>query len=311
MIFPSAITIQKKQHFSGHAAGIFCLEQGLSPHTILSGGGDGVVAEWDLRSSANAKGLVKVQGNIFALLLMADKQLVIAGDLHGIVHYNHLEQKAEIHRSTYSGGAIYDIKRVSDNTIAIATGNGNVYIYDVDKFETVAKIAVSDKSIRSITFSAKRQELVFSCSDFNIYVYDANDYTLKYALSRHDNSVFATCYNADETLLFSGSRDAQLNVWDVDNDYALKMRIPAHMYTINHLVCSPDGRFIATAGRDRHIKIWDAEHLHLLKVIDKEKFEGHVNSVNKLFWSKWNNYLISCGDDRSVMVWDISTTPEG
>jgi len=305
MILPSQVSIQKIRHYVGHVAGIFCIEQGLSANTVLSGGGDGVVAEWDLNSDENGKGIVKVPGNIFSLLLMADKNLLIAGDLHGGVHTNDLAGKQEIGIIGYPGGAIYDIKRLNQNHIVIGAGNGNAYIRNVDTNEAVTEIEVSDKSIRAITISQKRNELIFACSDFNLYVYDATSYILKHVLSSHNNSVFSSAFNSEETQLVSGSRDAQLKIWDVNQDYKLLQSIPAHMYTVNHVVLSPDGQFFATGGRDKHIKIWDASNFNLLKVIDLEKYGGHSNSVNKLFWSKWNNFLISCGDDRIVMVWEV------
>lgn len=306
MLLPSQVTITKLHHFTGHSAGIYCLAQGLTPQSILSSGGDGIIALWQLDKVENAIAVASVDGNIFSMLLSDDRQFMYAGDLHGNLHVMDLQKKAEIERFTFEGGAIYSIVKLADNQMMIGAGNGNAYIIDGNKLQIVKEIVVSDKAVRCIRFSAKRQEWIFACSDFNIYVYDCNTMLLKHVLNGHDNSVFTIAFNVDETKLVSGSRDAQIRVWDVQNDYACLLTIPAHMYTINDIVFSPDGKLMATAGRDKHIKIWDAATFHLLKVIDLEKFSGHINSVNKLFWSNWNNYLISCGDDRTVMVWDIS-----
>jgi WD40 repeat protein len=305
MILPSQLSISKKFHYTGHAAGIYSLSAGLQPNTVLSGGGDGVIAEWRLDAEAPAQGLAMVKGNVFTMLHIAEKELLIAGDLNGVVHITDLAAKKELVRFTYTGGAIYALTRLNATTVLAGAGNGNIYLLDLQNLTEINCIEVSDKPVRSITYAKQRNELLVACSDFNIYVFNATDYTLKHVLSGHDNSVFCLALSPDGSRLISGSRDAQLRVWDVENDYQCIMQIPAHMYTVNDIVFSPNGRLMATAGRDKHIKIWDAEGLHLLKVIDFEKFGGHINSVNKLFWSNWNNYLISCGDDRTVMVWDI------
>jgi WD40 repeat protein len=119
----------------------------------------------------------------------------------------------------------------------------------------------------------------------------------------HRNSVFSLCLSPCGKYLLSGSRDAHLSVWLVEENYRHLHSQPAHLFTINHIVYSPDTSFFATAGRDKHVKIWDAANFKLLKVIDKEKFDGHVNSVNRLLWNE--HYLISCSDDRSLKVWKI------
>ena len=311
MLLPSFIQIQKINHFTGHAAGIFSLAQGFAQHEILSGGGDGVIAAWQVGKQENAKGLASIAGNVFALKLVPEMQLLVAGDLNGVLHIINLESKLEVARFTYEGGAIFSIVLIDNNNILVGAGNGNAYIIDLTQLKQIAVIEVSDKSIRAVCYIANRREFLFACSDFNIYVYDADNFQLKNVLHGHDNSVFSIALNPSGTRLVSGSRDAQLKVWDVQNNYTCLMTIPAHMFTINDIVFSPDGKLMATAGRDKHIKIWDAEAFNLLKVIDREKFGGHINSVNKLFWSNWNNYLISCGDDKAVMVWEIIINEEG
>ena len=79
----------------------------------------------------------------------------------------------------------------------------------------------------------------------------------------------------------------------------------AHMYTINSIEFNNTGSHFITGSMDKTIKLWDAHQLKLLKVIDKERFEGHLSSVNKLVWSNYKNRVISCSDDRTISLWDI------
>ena len=85
MLLPSFIQIQKINHYTGHAAGIFSLAQGFAQHEILSGGGDGVIAAWQVGKQENAKGLASIAGNVFALKLVPEMQLLVAGDLNGVI----------------------------------------------------------------------------------------------------------------------------------------------------------------------------------------------------------------------------------
>ncbi len=311
MLLPSQITVVKKNTFTGHSAGVFSLGDGETANSFISGAGDGIAALWDIDGKDSAKGLAQITSSIFALYLNAKNNHLYAGTLDGGIHITDLIQKAEVHKFSPDGNIIYAITPIQNHQIAIGSGSGKVYIWDANKNILVHSIQVSKNSIRSIIYSALSNEIVMSCSDFNLYVYDASTFSLKYTLIGHTNSVFCCAFGKGERFLVSGSRDAQLIVWDAENQYQKAKSIPAHMFTVNDIKFSPDGRLFATAGRDKHIKIWDAATHNLLKVIDKEKYEGHINSVNKLFWSNWNNSLISCGDDRSIMVWGIEITETG
>jgi WD40 repeat protein len=105
--------------------------------------------------------------------------------------------------------------------------------------------------------------------------------------------------------LISGSRDAQLKIWDTSRAYELYKTIPAHMFAINDIKYHPERNFLATASMDKTIKVWDATNFQLLKVIDKARHNSHITSVNKLYWSSYENQLISCSDDRTILVWAL------
>lgn len=304
MLLPSSISVQLKQRYVGHAAGVFTLADGIEEGTVLSGGGDGVVAMWRLDGSADAKGIARVPGNIFSLLSLPDRQLILAGDLHGGLHSLDTRTGAEVNRFAWDGAAIYALGRLSDERIAICSGTGKLIIRNIATQTTEQVIDVSAQALRSIDADPAHKRLAVASSDHAVHILDAETLSTTHILKQHTNSVFCARWSPDGKWLVSGSRDAQLMIWDAQT-LSLIQQIPAHMFTINDIQFSPDGKLFATAGRDKHIKIWDSETRNLLKVLDVEKYDGHRNSVNKLFWSTSANTLISCGDDRMVMRWGI------
>ena len=305
MLLPSSVTVTLKQRYSGHTAGVFALAEGLDEATFLSGGGDGVIAQWKMDGSADATGIARVPGNIFSLLPLPDRHLILAGDLHGGLHSIDTRTRTEVNRFAWDGGAVYAIERLSDAHVAVCSGTGNLVIRNVQTHTTEQVIAVSSQSLRGISTDKTRRRLAIASSDYTVHILNADTFKTDHILKQHTNSVFCVRWSPDGKWLLSGSRDAQLMIWDAET-LQLEQQIPAHMFTINDIQFSPDGRLFATAGRDKHIKIWDAETFTLLKVLDVEKYDGHRNSVNKLFWSTSTNTLISCGDDRMVMRWEIS-----
>jgi WD40 repeat protein len=116
-------------------------------------------------------------------------------------------------------------------------------------------------------------------------------------------SVFSIAYSSSGNHLVSGSRDAQVKIWDT-GDYSLVHTIPAHLFAVNALAVHPQFPYFATASMDKSIKIWGADDFKLYKIISREKgYESHQLSVNKIIWN--GDQLISTGDDKRIIIWDV------
>jgi centriolar protein POC1 len=116
-------------------------------------------------------------------------------------------------------------------------------------------------------------------------------------------AVFSLQYYPDSSYLISGSRDAQLKIWDT-RSFELVTSIPAHLFAINSIAFHPSLPYFASASMDKTIKIWGADDFKLHKTISREKgFENHFLSINKIVWN--GDQLISTSDDKKIMVWDI------
>ena len=112
-------------------------------------------------------------------------------------------------------------------------------------------------------------------------------------------------YSPDGKYLISGSRDAQLNIWDC-NGYILHKTIPAHLFAIYSIAWHPYKDVFATSARDKTIKLWDSS-FNLVKTLSIDKgYPMHRLSVNKIAWDPNNGYLISVSDDKLVMIWSYS-----
>lgn len=298
--------VKKINQYTGHTASIFTITPGFTENTLLSGAGDGLIAEWTTDpGDTKANAIARIPANIFSLCTLEKYNLLCAGTMRGGIHIIDVHTKKEIKNLGRNTASIFDLQ-VHNSVLFAASGEGQAYVWQIPSFELADIIEITYQSIRAVAFTSKTNEVAFACSDHKIYIYDVSNFNIKHILEGHTNSVFTACYSPGGKYLLTGSRDAQLKIWNAENKYTLMHTIPAHLFTINHIAFSNDGKLFATAGRDKTIKLWDAETFDLLKVIDKEKYEGHINSVNKLFWSAHNNLLISCSDDRSIISWQIN-----
>lgn len=290
---------------TGHKGSIYTIVQGSEPQKILSGAGDGWVIEWDLTNPEIAKVVAKVETNIFSMVYLKSKNWLAVGNMFGGLHWVDLNKKTDLKNIAFHEKGIFDIIEVDDHIYTVG-GDGKLAKWNIETQEIVESIQLTNKSLRSIDYDDLGKRFVIGASDYSIYFLDI-DLNIKHKIeSAHENSIFTTKFVNKGTTLLSGSRDAHLKVWDLNENFENVNSQAAHLFTINNIAFHPTEPFFATASRDKIIKIWDLNNYKLLKVIDVIKFGGHINSVNKLLWSTFNNLLISVSDDRTVIVWQIS-----
>jgi len=298
----SGINVTKNRTYSGHQDCIYTIEKGATADTFFSSGGDGMVVIWDLKTVDKGKLIAKVDSSVYAMHYDNKLDMLMVGQNFEGIHFVKVSEKKIIGSLKTGNTAIFDIRK-SRNRLFIACGDGLVRI--VEELQTIKEIKLSTESARSIAIDEVRGEFAVGYSDNKIRVFDLNNFSLLYELNGHSNSVFTVVYSPDHSVLLSGSRDAQLKIWDAEKKYELKESINAHMYALNHIEFSPNANYFVTCSMDKSIKVWDSKSYKLLKVIDKSRYAGHGTSINKLLWSKYKGQLVACSDDHSISVWNV------
>lgn len=302
--------IKKKLHLTGHKAAVYALSPADTPSTFLSAAGDGLVVKWDINQPDMGTVVAQVKTNIFSLCYLPTLHRVAIGNMFGGVHWVDLKNGQNIANVENHTKGTFALELVG-NDLFSGGGGGKVTKWNIETCRPTDSVILTNKSIRSITHSAARNELAVAASDYCIYIVDATSLLLKKAIpNAHDNSVFTVRYSPDNQHLMSGGRDAQLKVWNADNDFEKISEQPAHWFTINAIAFHPNGHYFATASRDKSIRLWDAATFRILKTIDKFRLSGHTHSVNALLWLPHNNWLVSCSDDKTVMAWDCIENDE-
>jgi WD40 repeat protein len=300
----SAVQVHKLHVFTGHQDCVYTLESANSESVFFSGGGDGMIVQWDLTQPNAGNLIARLPNSVYAIHHDKKSNLLIAGHNYDGIHVLDWQQKKEVASLKITSAAIFDIITAEDDLL-VATGEGMITVIDRINLRIKTKLAPSEKNARTFAINTKSEEVAIGFSDNYIRIFSLSDYKLKHEFIAHTNSVFTLRYTPDKRYLISGSRDARLKAWDVQANYKQAGEVVAHLFAINHIAFSPSGEYFATASMDKSIKIWKANELKLLKVIDKARHAGHGTSVNKLLWTAHQNQLVSASDDRSISVWDL------
>lgn len=301
------VSVAKLNSFTGHRDCVYTLQPSNQANIFFSGGGDGVIAQWDMKNPEEGQLIAKLPNSVYALHYHAENNLLLAGHNYDGIHLLDWENKKELASLHISKAAIFDIQAWG-NQAFVACGDGSLVCVNLQRLVVTDRNKHSENKARTLAIHAHRGELAVGYSDHYVRIFDIDSLALKHEWKAHLNSVFTVRYSPDGNFLFSGSRDARLKVWDVRAGYLQAAEVVAHMYAINHLEFSPDAKHFVTCSMDKSIKVWDTEGLQLLKVIDKARHAGHGTSVNKLLWTSFESQLLSASDDRSISAWQIFST---
>ena len=296
--------LQFQHRFAGHQGSIYALVKGEEVGIFYSGAGDKIVAQWDLHHPGDGILIAKATDSIYCMHFLPEQSRLLIGQGNGGVHIVDLTVNKEERLLKLHDQAVFGIQSSSKhNLIFTLGGDGILSILNDQTFEVIQRIRLSEKKLRAIVINKKQDAIFVGCGDGSIVELSLPTLEITHRFQAHglDFSVNALTFSPDETKLLSGSRDAHLNIFQLDN-YGLISSIPAHNYAIYDIAFDPTENYFATASRDKSVKIWDYHSLSVLERLEGNDGKGHINSVNKLLWLD-DGTLLSAGDDRAVQAW--------
>jgi WD40 repeat protein len=301
------LSARRIAHLKGHESAVYTVGATLSEQRIYTGGGDRILAEWDLENAKVTGVAARTPGVIYSTTIIPERALLLVGNNLGGIHVMDLHRKAEIKYLLAHQQGVFRMLLSPDSRLVYAAGaDGFLSVWETEGFTCVYRKNFCEGKLRDLALNLSGTELALACGDGMIRILSTDDFSELNVWKAHETSVNALAFHPGRGILLSGGRDAHLNIWDAANPGKALEKIPAHNYAVYSIVFEPTGLLFATGSRDKTIKIWDAESLQFLLRIEQQLHLGHVNSVNSLHWSKYRNYLISGSDDRSVMVWSLS-----
>eukprot|EP00026_Physarum_polycephalum_P003354 Phypoly_transcript_03364.p1 GENE.Phypoly_transcript_03364~~Phypoly_transcript_03364.p1 ORF type:complete len:592 (+),score=116.89 Phypoly_transcript_03364:400-2175(+) len=107
----------------------------------------------------------------------------------------------------------------------------------------------------------------------------------------------AECIVSDDKLLYSGSSDGSLGIWDPVGLKHIGNFKAGHTKAVKSLLLNKGVLF--SAGSDAVIKEWDIENQ---KAVSEFKDKGEINSI-----VLQDNLLFSGSNDKTVKVWDLKS----
>lgn len=300
----ASMHLNLQHRFAGHQGSIYSLVKGQNDGIFYSGAGDKNVAQWDLNHPGDGILIAKATDSIYCMHFLQEQNRLLIGQGSGGVHIIDLTENKEERLLKLHDQAVFAILSSKKHELIFTLGgDGIVCVLNLQTLEVLQRIRLSEKKLRAIIINQNQEIAFIGCGDGSIVELSIPSLEIAHRFQAHglDFSVNALCFSPDEKYLLTGSRDAHLNVFDLENFY-LKASIPAHNFAIYDITFDLSGKYFATASRDKSVKIWDYESLTVIERLEGNDGKGHINSVNKLLWLE-DGTLLSAGDDRAVQAW--------
>ncbi|MDQ5851372.1 MAG: WD40 repeat domain-containing protein, partial [Chloroflexota bacterium] len=117
-------------------------------------------------------------------------------------------------------------------------------------------------------------------------------------------AVRSVAFNADGSLLASGSEDRTVVVWDVHQERPLGEPLSGFRRPVRSVAFGPDNETLATGGGDGMVVLWDLYREHRLG----QPLVARGHPVRTLAFSPHSDLLAS-GSDDLITLWDMHNRP--
>ena len=286
--------------YKQHSGPLYAVEFSEKLNLLFTGGGDKVVATWDLDKQENTPFSVKTDSAILNLKLINDQHIFI-GLFNGNFHIIDINTRAEIKFFPYHKSGVFSSTIVKEhNLLFVGSGDGTISIWDTIEYKLLQNYKISEGKIRAI--QQVNNTVYIGTSEGDLIKIDCDNVSLATKVMVHTSSIYCLAKHQEKNALLIGDKDAHVSVYDVLKN-KITISIPGHNWPIYSIEWISND-FFATCSRDKIVKIWDAKNLEVLQRLSFPKHKGHINSINNLKYCTSRKQLISIGDDKQICVWE-------
>jgi WD40 repeat protein len=325
----------------GHLGSVYDVQFNPDGSLAASVGHDGTVRLWDVETGENLRVLEGHFGELYSVAFSPDGSFVASAGWDGAVRLWDVatgEQRGIIREEPEL--PVWEVAFSPDGK-TLAYSNTGIKFWDYQQGESAVRAFAEDHagSVRALEFHPEGTTLVVYSLNM-AHVWDMQTLILRGALPVYANNaalrvtaspdgtktavtdfMFETgaiavgdlplkghsrrvrdmAFNADASLLVSGSEDQTVRLWDLTTGESRAV-LEGHTNTVTGVAFSADGKRIASCSFDGTIRLWDTGTGQSLFIL-----EGHIGSVNDVAFSPDGTILASGGSDKTVHLWDVAT----
>jgi small GTP-binding protein len=261
----------------GHQGAVWSVAFDRQGRTLASGGHDGTVKLWEVRSGKLLRTLKGHKGAVVGVAFDPQGGTLASGSADEAVKLWEARSDKLLHtlkRQTY--GVVRVEFDPQGETLASCNHDGTVRLWEAPTGKLLRTIKASQGSVHSVAFDPQGETLAAGIQDSRVKLWEARSGKLLLTLEGHQGVVWSVAFDPQGRTLASGSSDNSVKLWEARSGKLLRT-LEGHTMQIDCVVFSPDGRLLASKSNDCTIRLWNCETWETVAVIPElvpERYSG-------------------------------------
>lgn len=267
--------------------------------TLASGGGDGTIRLWDLKTGELRKTFKGHKSAVYGIYLSPDGQTLASGSADESIKLWNLQTGELIHTLSGRSKEISAITMTPDShTLVSGDRVGNIEFWNLKTGERLNSFAAHEILVTSLAMTPDGQTVVSSSQDNTIKLWDVKTGQLIRTLTDADSHhFFSVAISPNGQQIASGSWDGGIRLWDLKTG-KLSQILKASSAPIDTVVFKPNGQTIVSGSTDGAIRMWDVKTNKLRRTL-----AGHSQAVNSMVMTPDGEMMVSSGKDKAIKIW--------
>lgn len=304
---------------AGHSTPVISVAFSPDGQVLATGGMDGMVKLWEVRTGSLLQNLRTTAYGINALAFSPDGKLLAAGTLLGRVLV--WDAQTGISRKTIAGHAssVSSVAFSPDGgLLASGSDDKTIKLWDASTGVLRQTLTGHTGGVTSVAFSSDGKTLASGGYDKAVRLWDVPSGTLQRTIGG-TQAVLAVAWTPRSHTLLSSSEDAKVCLWDAGSG-ALERTLTGFPHALQSLAISADERLLAGAPAsipilvrlhgadpqmyvpDTHVYLWDMQAGTMLPAL-----KADTASATAVAFAPDSKTLATAGMDKTARLWDVAT----
>jgi WD40 repeat protein len=269
---------------------------------VMSGGSDGTVRLWDMKTSSGLGVLKGHKGGVWGVSWSSDGEHVLSGGDDGTVRIWNTKTGLVTDMLKGHKGRVWCVSWGGDGEHVLSGGDdGTVRIWDMKSGRELKVLEGTKGRVNTVGWNTDCGRVVSGESEGTVRIWETKSGRMIGALEGHKGSVNSVCWCSDGNRLVSGGDDGTVRLWETETGREIAVLV-GHKGRVLSVCWGGDGKRVVSGGADGTVRIWEAKSGREILLL-----EGHNNSVNSVSLCGDGHRVVSGGKDGSLRLWDGTT----
>ncbi|MCF8247995.1 MAG: caspase family protein [Saprospiraceae bacterium] len=275
-------------------------------HWAYAGHKDGSIRRWDLRKGQPDAIFKNVHsGEVKSLAVSSKGEMLLSASEEGSLKLLRTSDLSATPIFTFpdsyvlgSGqGAVFS---KNDSTIAYATGDKAIVLWDVAKQQQIVKLPPHEEEVSALRFSPDGTKLLSGDSGKSLIIWDLVAQKPMHILNGTSLVIKQAFFSQNKKNVVTVSEFRNIIVSWNGLTGAVDRVFVGHRGDVIATCVSPNGRYLISSAEDKQVILWDFETAEKLGVLPTKS-----DKATSIAISPNNKYVLTGTADHLVVLWDL------